>query len=320
MFEVKTTNFKIILSQLITVIENLDFGEPVDSQKEIAMCITIGEELLKQFDIIQTKLLSYQGSESPSRRRSLEKKVEIMKKTIEDADVLQHKYKECLLKNEEIVKQNKTFHQKIDNLNDIIHKLEDQIREKVLELNILNKEKEIELSQKKIEQLKKEECEKNKKEEDLKQEEGQNNTISYLKKLNEGNGKVIQQKNDKIFTLETEVSIYKNKIDDTCNSIKEMENEISSLKQANSNLVISLENISNKKDIACFETEIVYIKQKEDLENMKIQLESARQEIINLKLHKDQNETDLKKPLLERQMTYREFENETETCSKCCIL
>ena len=51
LFEIKTSNFKIVLGQLVEHIENLSVEE--DDEEDKNNIILLGEELIKQYEIIK---------------------------------------------------------------------------------------------------------------------------------------------------------------------------------------------------------------------------------------------------------------------------
>ena len=75
LFEVKTTNFKIILNKLVETLENLDTDDE-NYENDMYNIIIIGEELIKQFDLIQKRILEFHDKKSPTNVRNMEKKIE----------------------------------------------------------------------------------------------------------------------------------------------------------------------------------------------------------------------------------------------------
>ena len=82
MFEVKTTNFKIILKKLHETISNLD------DMNDLYSCADITSELVKQYDIIYSKINDLIDADSLSHIKDLERKNESLSKLLKEADLV----------------------------------------------------------------------------------------------------------------------------------------------------------------------------------------------------------------------------------------
>ena len=135
-----------------------------------------------------------------------------------------------------------------------------------------------------------------------------NKSESYISKLNDGNAKLIQYKNEKIENLENDIAKYQNTQALNIEKIKELERLNIKTEKDKTELILMIQEF--KKNHISLEDEIA-------LENYKNKIEvSILDENNNLQLRINDN----KKPLLKNDYTH--FEN-TKTNKKnklCCFL
>jgi chromosome segregation ATPase len=332
LFEVKTSNFKIVLSQLINGIETLELDDDSsETQEYVEKYVIVGKELIKQFDIIQSKLIDYQGSESPTKRKALEKQIV---KTIKDSEDLENKYNDLSVLYEIKIDENKQINDRLGKVCENVYNLTDQIGFKNLQLQMITEERdELQNKQKEyfresLEQLKTEdEDDVENPKADLELELDMNIDIGmdiaksnhkskkYMTALNKGNAKVIEQKIEKIKALEADILLLNKKLDERNTIITNLEKNVKILQESYDNLQKSYENC-NKEDLS-LKTELLLVDQKDEIERTKQELEKAYKEITDLKYS---SENDLKKPLLEKKDTIFEPARDSERCNMCDIL
>jgi hypothetical protein len=304
LFEVKTTNFKIILNKLVDTLENLDTDDE-NYENDMYNIIIIGEELIKQFDFIQKRMLDYHDKKSPTNIRNMEKKIEKLTKEIDEN---QNILNEIINKEKEkyiiLTKENNENKVKVDHCNKIIHELETLLNNQGCEIMKLHNE---------INNTN----ENNILEDNILINDIYNKSPEYLSKLNEGNIKVIKQKNEKIKKLQFELNDMYKKINNQNENNNELKNKIQNLEE---NYTKHLSQLNNVKEN---EVNTIINKYNEEINFLNVHIHSLEHENYNLKLHKDINNDDIKKPLLERNETLTFFEqpgSEKQTCNFCNIL
>lgn len=340
LFEVKTTNFKIILNKLVETLENLETDDE-NYENDMYNIIIIGEELIKQFDFIQKRMLDYHDKKSPTNIRNMEKKIEKLIKEVEAGkialDILNsilttekekcvNLSKENTTRIEKLIKEVEDGRIALDTLNklftnekkicDNLNKENEENKIKVKECNKTVQELENLLGNQGLEIFKLHLEINNTKDIDHNEQTILTDNISqkspeYLSKLNEGNIKVIKQKNEKIKTLQFEISDMYIKLNTLTEINNELENKIKNCIGKLSELNIMKENEVN--DTIC--------KYNGEINILNSRIHNLEDENYNLKLHKDVNNNDVKIPLLERQDTiFYEHFTEKQKCNFCSIL
>jgi hypothetical protein len=333
LFEVKTTNFKIILNKLVETLENLDTDDE-NYENDMYNVIMFGEELIKQFDLIQNKILDYHDKRSASNIKNMENKIKTLSKNILDHETMINDLNALLSKEKErydtLNKDNNENKIKVEKSNKTITELETLLNNQGFEIMKLHTE---------INAKDNNSCE------DITIID--NNLLKkspeYLSKLNEGNIKVIQTKNEKIKSLQFELNdIYRklnalietnNELQNTNQKLQEHNTELNTLIETNNELqnnnqklqehntelsnLLHLNSVNEnelKSVIECHNNEIIFLNSR---------IHSLEDENYNLKLYKDNNTDDITKPLLERNHTITFFEpptTEKQTCNFCNIL
>ena len=150
---------------------------------------------------------------------------------------------------------------------------------------------------------------------------------SYIQKMNESNNKLLQQKSDKIKSLEKDLKDMFDKVSDLQiiitkkdEYINEIENNISRL---NKDYIDKINNISilnkeyiekiNNSKCTSLDSEIIIEKYKEDITILNKENDNLKLEISKLKIQKNMNE--LEKPLLDL-----EINDDVNKCSLCNIM
>ena len=340
LFEVKTTNFKIILNKFVETLENLETDDE-NYENDMYNIIIIGEELIKQFDFIQKRMLDYHDKKSPTNIRNMEKKIEkLIKETEADKialDILTNSLtaekEKCVNLSEEntsriekLIKELEDGGKSLDILNklftnekkicDNLNKENEENKIKVKECNKTVQELENLLGNQGLEIFKLHLEINNTKDIDNNEETILTDNISqkspeYLTKLNEGNIKVIKQKNEKIKTLQFEISDMYIKLNTLTEINNELENKIE-------NCIGNLSELNIMKEREVNDTIHKY---NGEINTLNSRIHNLEHENYNLKLHKDVNNDDIKIPLLERQKTlFYEHATEKHTCDFCSIL
>ena len=224
MLEIKLTHFKNELTLLVENLIQLDSEtrtnnvgmplSPIKSSKHrkiLLNIITKGEELITEFNVLQEKFQDFENSETHINNKSLKNQIEILKNTLKEADSKIYEIDNRILidqdKINDIQKQNSNLLEKINKykktLNDYevaiqsknyeLHKYKELIDNKSNEINVLNTRLHTTITlQNNIEDNP-----------DIVIPMNDNSRLSkdYMIKLNEGNTKVINQKNDKISVM-----------------------------------------------------------------------------------------------------------------------
>ena len=143
LFEVKTTNFKIILNKLVETLENLDTDDE-NYENDMYNVIIIGEELIKQFDLIQKRILEFHDKKSPTNVRNMEKKIEKLTNDIQDNEILLDKLKNIIEKEREnyntLIEENNQNKIKVEGCNKTIQELETLLSNQGYEIMKLHNE------------------------------------------------------------------------------------------------------------------------------------------------------------------------------------
>lgn len=298
MFEIKTNNFKIVLSKFIKSLIDIDEENDIESLYNI---IVIGEELIKQFDIIHQKFLSFQDKKSPTKIKNLESKIEIMKNNLIESDKtineLEIKYENEKNSNTQLEKEIHETKSKLEESKKVLGELEESLIKQKEEFVILHNKK---------------------------QEENNNLSMSYINKLSDANEKLLKQKNDKIKQLESDLDKNYNSLDEHVNTNRELILRIDKLERENIDLNTKINTKLNEQTkTISLDEELTISKQKEEI----ISLNNKIKELVNennlLKINKVT--TDLNKPLLKNEdkntMTYfKNMEDTRHTCSFCCMM
>jgi len=292
LIEVKTINFKIILKKLFETLENIDTNDE-NYENDMYNIIIIGEELIKQFELIQKRILEYHDNKSPSNLKNMKKEISKLSKKIEENDstinelnklLTTEKEKYDILYKENIVKL-KCSNKTISDLENLLSNQGNEIMKLHVEINN-TKDSNI------VDNVST----------DIKSDK----SPLYLSKLNEGNIKVIKLKNDKIKTLQLEVNDMVKKVNILMETNINLQNNTQKLQEN----ITELNNVINLNNIN-YDVEI-------NILNSRIHI--LVDENYNVKLHKDYND-DIKKPLLERQETLFPMPKvENQTCDFCNIL
>jgi len=308
LFEVKTTNFKIILNKLVETLENLDTDDE-NYENDMYNIIIIGEELIKQFDLIQKRILEFHDKKSPTNVRNMEKKIEKLTNNIQDNEILLDKLKNIIEKEREnyniLNEENNQNKIKVEGCNKTIQELETLLNNQgyeIMKLHIeINNTKDVDV----IEQT-------------IFTDDFSKKSPEYLSKLNEGNIKVIKKKNEKIKTLQFELNDMYRKINTLTEINNELLNKIQKLEENNT----ELNNLLNLNSVSENEIQVSFQRYNEEINILNNRINSLEDENYNLKLHKDINNDDIKIPLLERQETLTFFHPpaEKQTCNFCNIL
>lgn len=278
LFEVKAQNFGIDLNNFVNKIkEDLD----TDDEKFL-------EELIEKYKIIIEK---YQEKEN-----RLENKIENLNNQIKSAD---EDIEKLNIKNKEEIHKNNLFSEEIKKLNykntnsqDLILELETIIDKKNKELNELKDIKS------KIDS------------ENLKR------TDSYMNKLNEANSKLIQEKTERIKSLEKELENNQLKIEDLNNKNKELEFDYIKLDKKFT-AIMSTQTPQCNNNIS-LENEFDIISLKDKLENEIIKNEMLENKILELQtqINTQNNSIKTKNNLYEYQ-SINEL-SDTKSVKKCC--
>jgi len=286
LFEIKISNFKIVLSQLVEYIEKLSVDE--DDEDDKVNIISIVEELVKQYEIINDKISNFKEDiEGMNNTKiKLENKITILHNLLTEAEGDITKFKELYDREKEEHsidnKKIKELTTRVEKMNDFSNSLESLVKEKTDEVLYYKN---------KLESLVKEK-EKEKKEKENEKEKNSDappldvykvqQSPSYIQKMNDSNNKLLSQKSDKIKNLEkdlrnmngqvVELQITLSKRDEY---IVKLENDIVFLnKEYNekiNNLKVSSTNL---------ETEILIEKYKEEIESLKKELKNKGEYII----------------------------------------
>jgi len=328
LFEIKISNFKIVLTQLVEYIENLSVDE--DDEDDKNNIINLGGELVKQYEIIINKIESFKEDiiNITTNKVNLEGKIAKLNILLNDADMdinkLQELYDNEKDKHHIVLKKIKELHKKDEDYNLELHKIKELYKkDKDEHESDLKKLKEVTLKLQKtnefaqeLENLLKEKVDEvlcyKKKFEDLNNEteyphlDTNKKSIVYFEKIIESNNKILQQKSEKIKNLEKE---NKDKFDQILDLqtiitkkdeyITEIENNISRLNKDYSEKI-------NLKQCTNLENEILIEKYKEEMDCLK-------KENNNLKLQKNIN--DLEIPLIDNKVN-----DKVDKCSMCNIL
>ena len=138
-------------------------------------------------------------------------------------------------------------------------------------------------------------------------------STEYVNKLNDGNQRLIAQKNEKIFLLEAEIVLSQTEISDLESKIKELE-------ESNIHLESNIEELSkrykelNKKTVS-FADEVNVTMTNDLLTELKMKNRNLEEDIVHLK-YKVANVDTLNKPLLDHEST----EKSRDRCDMCCML
>ena len=309
LFEVKTTNFKIILNKLVETLENLDTDDE-NYENDMYNVIIIGEELIKQFDLIQKRILEFHDKKSPTNVRNMEKKIEKLTKDIQDNEILLDKLKNIIEKEREnyntLIEENNQNKIKVEGCNKTIQELETLLSNQGYEIMKLHNE------------INNTKDNNNIMEQSIFIDDISRKSPEYLSKLNEGNIKVIQQKNEKIKTLQFELNDTYRKINTLTEINSELHNKVRKLEENNT----EINNLLHLNSVSEQELQYSFQKCNEEINILNTKIHNLEDENYNLKLHKDINNDDIKIPLLERQETLTFFDStaEKQTCNFCNIL
>ena len=304
LFDIKISNFKIVLTQIIEHIEELSIED--DDEDDKNNVISLIEELVKQFDYIQKNIKEMKNDIELNKKikTDLDNKIKKLNEYINDAEItivnlnndhdIQKNISNANLK---LLNETKI---KLENSNKIVDELENTIREKC---------KDIVVYQKRLEDIKKEEKE-------IILDTPKNLSEDYVKKMNESNSKLLQCKEDKIKELKRELKNkdekinsleheLKTKTEDTINLeillntkdtyISQLENNMANLSKDYNIKFNSLKNNTN------LETEILIEKYKDEIEELK----NKNNNLQNKLNSKD----DLTTPLI----------NNKKEIDKCCL-
>lgn len=257
-----------------------------ENKKILCSTITKIEELDNVFKNVKTKIVEELSNvKINSNVNHLENQISILTTHLKDADNEIESLESSLTTEKEVsssrLKKLNTFSTEFEKCKNIINNLTNVIEEK----------------NKQIQEL----AYKNSKDGDKKSE-------SYISKLNDGNAKLIQYKNEKIKNLENDIAKYQNTQALNIEKIKELERLNIKTEKDKTELILMIQEF--KKNHISLEDEIA-------LENYKNKIEvSILDENNNLQLRTNDN----KKPLLKNDYTH--FEN-TKTNKKnklCCFL
>ena len=248
-FEVKTTNFKIILKKLHETISTLE------DLNDVYSCIGITSELVKQYDIIYSKINELVDSDSLSKLKDLEKKNENLNNALKEADDsiydLDDKYKKELDINKSLqVEINKitTISEKYkSHIDNIETKLKDTVNDNDTKIKELNNV--ISIKSKEITEIKKQYEEEDKSK--------TQKTTSYFEKIIEANKQLLYKTNERNKELENNNKKMNIRLTELDTYIKQLDNCIETVKIENDRL------INNNKEINNYVT---------DLERQKIHL------------------------------------------------
>ena len=309
LFEVKTTNFKIILNKLVETLENLDTDDE-NYENDMYNIIIIGEELIKQFDLIQKRILEFHDKKSPTNVRNMEKKIEKLTNDIQDNEILLDKLKNIIDKEREnyntLIEENNQNKIKVEGCNKTIQELETLLSNQGYEIMKLHNE------------INNTKDNNNIMEQSIFIDDISRKSPEYLSKLNEGNIKVIQQKNEKIKNMQFELNDMYRKINSLTEINSELHNKVIKLEENNT----ELNNLLHLNSVSEQELQYSFQRYNEEINILNNKINNLEDENYNLKLHKDINNDDIKIPLLERQETLTFFEPsvEKQTCNFCNIL
>lgn len=324
-FEVKTTNFRIILKKLHETISSLE------DLSDVCSCVNITAELVKQYDIIYSKINELIESDSVSNLKDLERKNEILTKTIKEVDDsmydLDNKYKKELDINKSLQMQINKINQISDKYKNHISNIENKLKNttndndtKIKELNNV-----ISIKSKEITEIKKqyEDEDKNKTQ----------NTSSYFEKIIEANKQLLYKSNERNKELENSNKSLNTRLSGLEEYLNELDKCIESIKNDNVNIVNSNKELNRyvtdlekqkihlislisgvEKSTLTLEDEINLSKTKEEHNIIKEKYKIVEDDNIMLKNEIDRMKmSDLEKPLLNS--NYKDKDN----TSKCCL-
>ena len=320
LFEIKISNFKIVLGQLVEYIGKLNVDE--DDEDDKNNLISLGVELVKQYEIITNKIASFTEDivNITTTKLNLESKITKLNEYLNDANSDINNIQELYTKEKQVhdldLKKLKEVSIKLKKTDELIGELENLIEEKRDEiLYYKNKFEEIKKNKIKNQVINDEIYQPTEKQ------------TSYIQKMNESNNKLLQQKSDKIKSLEKDLKDMFDKVSDLQiiitkkdEYINEIENNISRL---NKDYIDKINNISilnkeyiekiNNSKCTSLDSEIIIEKYKEDITILNKENDNLKLEISKLKIQKNMNE--LEKPLLDL-----EINDDVNKCSLCNIM
>jgi len=328
MLEIKLNHFKNELVLLVDKLINLDSsirtnngGVPLspinysNQLENLLNIITNGEELIKEFNVIVEKFKDFENNETHINNKNLKNQIDNLKKIIREADSkIQELNELCSSEQVKIItiqKENSNLLEKIDKYKNTINDFEEENQSKNYELNkcrelVDAKSNEINILNIKL---------------DTSINSGNNTednnhdvvisindtfklSKDYIIKLNEGNIKLISQKNETIKILEDDIT--------NCNQkITYYESRITELEKININLENTISNINSGKQNPSLEIplsiEMELNSKTEDITSLKFKIKKLEEEL------KIQLKSDLHTPLLPTQ-------NKSRKCLSCSIL
>lgn len=330
-FEVKTTNFKIILKKLHETILTLE------DINDITSCSSITSELVKQYDIIYSKINELIDSDSLSRLKELEKKNDILNKTLKEADDsiydLDSKYKKQLNVSKDLEKQisklTEISNKYKTHIDDIENKLKDTLKDNESKIKDLNNI--ISIKSKEITDIKKQYEEEDKSK--------TQKTTSYFEKIIEANKQLLHKSNERNKELETnnknlnirlgELEVYIKQLDDCIENIKndnqklithnkELDDYITDLEKQKIHLIGLISGV--EKNVLSLEDELNIVKIKEDYVIMEQKYKLVEEENKLLKREVDSLKSvkiidELTTPFLNTG-----YKKETSKCCLCNIM
>jgi hypothetical protein len=259
-----------------------------DENKNILYSVIIKfEELNNVFNNVKNKMLEELSDiKINSNVNNLENQISVLTSHLKDADNEIESLESSLTTEKEVsssrLKKLNTFSTEFEKCKNIINNLTNVIEEK----------------NKQIQDL----AYKNSKDgEKIKSE-------SYISKLNDGNSKLIQYKNEKIKNLENDLAKYQNTQDLNIEKIKDLERLNIKTEKDKTELILMIQEF--KKNHISLEDEIA-------LKNYKSEIEvSILDENNNLQLRTNDN----KKPLLKSDYTHFENTKMNKKTRVCCFL
>jgi chromosome segregation ATPase len=299
MLEIKLNHFKNELTLLVENLIQLDSEtrtnnvgmplSPIKSSKHrkiLLNIITNGEELVKEFKVLQEKFEDFENNETHINNKNLKKQIDNLKNLLKEADSKIYELdNQCKTENDIVSfvqKENSALIEKIDKYKKTLKDYEVSIQSKNYELNkykelVDTKSNEINILNTRLHTTI-----------NLQNDVEDNPDIvipindsyrlskDYMIKLNEGNVKLINQKNERIKILEDDINGLQQKIE-------YYESKITELEKCNITLENTISGMDNSKQNPSSEIPL----------SIEMELNSKTEEITSLKYKIQKLEKDL---------------------------
>lgn len=284
--DIKVDNFKNYLNTFVKELLKLETRQNESNSnlmlrknatitfEEFKTISSTGEELVREFNNIENKIKSNEAKVHKD-------KINNLKKVIEEADTTISMLENSLNNEKKTVKEMSSdvdgYIKDVERLNELVNAKNIEI----LDLKaIIDTHQNVKIS------------------------------TEYVSKLNDGNQRLIAQKNEKIMVLEAELAHEQTKITDYESKIKELEESNIHLEQNIGELSKKYKELS-KKNVS-FADEMNITMNNDLLTELKIKNRSLEEDVLHLKCIVGNNDS-LNNPLLDK-------EKSRDRCDMCCML